>query len=64
MRRQRIGKAASVAALAGGPGGPGYFDGSPSDPVRFDSPSAVAVTATGDRFVADTENHVIRKIDA
>ncbi len=56
--------AGSIAALAGGPGGPGYFDGSPSDPVRFDSPSAVAVTTTGDRFVADTENHVIRKIDA
>ncbi len=59
-----IGKAGSIAALAGGPGGPGYFDGSPSEPVRFDSPSAVAVTATGDRFVADAANHVIRKIDA
>jgi hypothetical protein len=58
------GKAESVASLAGGSGGPGFFDGSPSDPVRFDSPSAVAVTATGDRFVADTANHVIRKIDA
>jgi len=58
------GKAESVAALAGAPGGPGFFDGSPSDPVRFDSPSGMAVTTTGDRFVADTENHVIRKIDA
>jgi len=58
------GKAESVAALAGAAGGPGFFDGSPSDPVRFDSPSAVAVTTTGDRFVADTENHVIRRIDA
>jgi NHL repeat len=58
------GNAESVAALAGGPGGPGFFDGSPSAPVRFDSPSGVAVTTTGDRFVADTENHVIRKIDA
>ncbi len=58
------GNAESVAALAGAAGGPGFFDGSPSDPVRFDSPSAVAVTTTGDRFVADTENHVIRRIDA
>lgn len=58
------GKAESVAALAGGAGGPGFFDGSPSAPVRFDSPSGVAVTTTGDRFVADTENQVIRKIDA
>lgn len=58
-----VGNAESVAALAGQAGGPGYFDGSPADPVRFDSPSGVAVTTTGDRFVADTENHVIRKID-
>jgi hypothetical protein len=58
------GKAESVAAFAGGAGGPGFFDGSPSAPVRFDTPSGVAVTTTGDRFVADTENQVIRKIDA
>ena len=59
-----VGRAQSVAALAGATGGPGFFDGSASDPVRFDSPNAVAVTTTGDRFVADTKNHVIRKIDA
>ncbi|MGZ8460761.1 MAG: NHL repeat-containing protein [Candidatus Deferrimicrobiaceae bacterium] len=59
-----VGTAESVATLAGAAGGPGFFDGSASDPVRFDSPYAVAVTATGDRFVADTKNHVIRKIDA
>ncbi|MGZ8430537.1 MAG: hypothetical protein ACXWWW_01085 [Candidatus Deferrimicrobiaceae bacterium] len=59
-----VGTAESVAALAGATGGPGFFDGSASDPVRFDSPYAVAVAATGDRFVADTKNHVIRKVDA
>ncbi|NNG47261.1 MAG: hypothetical protein HKM86_09155 [Deltaproteobacteria bacterium] len=59
-----VGQAESVVAFAGGAGGPGFFDGSPADPVRFDSSSGVAVTTTGDRFVADTENHVIRKIDA
>jgi len=58
------GKAESIAAFAGGAGGPGFFDGSPADPVRFDTPSGVAVTTTGDRFVADTENNVIRKIDS
>ncbi len=57
-----IGKPESVAALAGAAGGPGYFDGSPSDPVRFDSPSGVAVIGS-DRYVADARNHVIRKID-
>ena len=59
-----VSQADSVVAFAGGEGGPGFFDGSPADPVRFDSSSGVAVTTTGDRFVADTENHVIRKIDA
>ena len=59
-----VGNAKSVAALAGAAGGPGFFDGSPSDPVRFHSPGGVAVTSTGIRFVADTENHVLRRIDA
>jgi hypothetical protein len=59
-----VSQADSVVAFAGGEGGPGFFDGSPADPVRFDSSSGVAVTTTGDRFVADTENHLIRKIDA
>ncbi len=58
------GKAESVEAVAGGAGGAGFFDGSSADPVRFDSPSAVAVITTGDRFVADTNNHVIRKVDS
>jgi len=60
----QVGTAESVLALAGASGGAGFFDGSPSDPVRFDSPSGVGVTSTGVRFVADTENHVIRRIDA
>ena len=60
----QVGKAESVATLAGAAGGGGFFDGSPAGPVRFDSPGGVAVTSTGNRFVADTENHVIRRIDA
>jgi hypothetical protein len=57
-------QAESTVAFAGGAGGPGFFDGSSADPIRFNSSSGVAVTTAGDRFVADTENHVIRKIDA
>jgi sugar lactone lactonase YvrE len=53
--------AESVAALAGSSGGAGYFDGTGAL-VRFASPSGVAVIGTG-LFVADTANHVIRKID-
>jgi sugar lactone lactonase YvrE len=56
-----VGNAQSVAALAGAAGGAGYFDGTGSL-VRFSSPSGVAVVGTT-LFIADTENHVIRKID-
>ncbi|GAB4361781.1 MAG: hypothetical protein Kow00128_00880 [Deltaproteobacteria bacterium] len=59
----QVDSAKSVSTLAGAPGGAGYFDGSPADPVRFDSPSGVAVLGT-DRYVVDRENHLIRKIDA
>ncbi|HEY5764537.1 MAG TPA: hypothetical protein VIS30_00780, partial [Candidatus Deferrimicrobiaceae bacterium] len=48
----QIGTAKSVSTLAGAAGGGGFFDGSPSDPVRFDSPSGVAVIGTS-RYVAD-----------
>jgi len=58
----QVGTAKSVSTLAGAPGGGGFFDGSSSDPVRFDSPSGVAVIGT-DRYVADRDNHVIRKFN-
>jgi hypothetical protein len=53
--------AESVATLAGQAGGPGFFDGT-GTLVRFSSPSGVAVVGIN-LFVADTANHVIRKID-
>lgn len=55
------GNAQSVAALAGAAGGPGFFDGTGAF-VRFSSPAGVAVIGTN-LFVADDNNHVIRKID-
>jgi sugar lactone lactonase YvrE len=55
------GNAESAATLAGAAGGPGFFDGTGAF-VRFSFPSGV--TAIGaDLFVADNNNHVIRKID-
>jgi sugar lactone lactonase YvrE len=53
--------AESVARLAGAAGGPGYFDGT-GGTVRFSSPSGVAVVGT-QVYVADTSNHVVRRID-
>ena len=40
----------------------GYRDGSPVE-ARFDSPSGIATTATGISFVADTINHLIRRVE-
>ncbi len=54
--------AESASTLAGASGGPGYFDGSGTT-VRFSSPSGAAVIGTS-IYVADTANHVIRKIDS
>jgi sugar lactone lactonase YvrE len=50
-----------VTTLAGTPGVPGATDGAAAQ-AMFSSPSGVAVTAQGDVYVADTGNHVIRKI--
>ncbi len=56
-----VGKADSAATLAGAAGGPGYFDGTGAL-VRLSSPSGAAAIGAV-LYVADTANHVIRKID-
>ncbi len=52
-----------VEAFAGVAGVAGHQDG-PSHTALFDSPRASAVDAMRNVFVADTGNHVIRRIDA
>ena len=49
-----------VITLAGGEK-PGYQDG-PAGIARFDTPTAVAVDALGNVWVADTRNNAIRKL--
>ncbi|MGH9903535.1 MAG: NHL repeat-containing protein, partial [Pyrinomonadaceae bacterium] len=44
-----------------GRGAPGYQDGSAADTL-FDTPSAVAVSESGEEFIADTGNNRIRKL--
>lgn len=46
---------------AGTRGGPGRTDGIAAE-ARFWSPSAVATDASGNVYVADTENHTIRRV--
>lgn len=50
---------ATVSTLAGGP--PGAADGKGSE-ARFNAPRGVAVDASGSLYVADTGNHLIRKV--
>lgn len=51
----------TVSTLAGQPLTPGGGDGACSS-ARFHSPAAVATDVAGNVFVADTDNHTIRKI--
>jgi sugar lactone lactonase YvrE len=59
---RKIGTNGSVSVFAGQTGMPGSSDGSGSQ-ARFDTPSGIAV-GTGDFYVSDTGNHVIRRITA
>ena len=52
-----------LSLLAGSSSGSGYFDG-PSTSARFGSPYAIAFDATGNAYVSDVGNRIIRKVDA
>jgi sugar lactone lactonase YvrE len=54
----------NVSTVAGnGDAGLVNGDGGRFSPVAFDNPGGVALDATGNLYVADVENNVIRKID-
>ena len=50
-----------IGLLAGALGGQGFLVGMGAA-ARFNSPYGVAIDASGNAYVADTSNHVIRKI--
>jgi sugar lactone lactonase YvrE len=52
-----------VTTLAGGAGLAGNTDGTGAD-ARFNAPSSVAVDSAGNVYVADRNNHTVRKITA
>lgn len=59
---RRITRAGGVTTVAGG-GTAGFANGSGPD-ARFDAPTGVAVDGSGDIYVADSRNRVVRKISA
>lgn len=50
-----------IALLAGALGGPGNIDGTGTS-ARFDDPRGVAVDPAGNVYIADSADHVIRKM--
>ncbi|MCI1187805.1 hypothetical protein MON38_10270 [Hymenobacter sp. DH14] len=58
---RKISSTGTVTTLAGVAGAKGSADG-PAAAARFNLPHGVAVDAAGTVYVADTENHTIRKI--
>ncbi|MCL2500988.1 MAG: S-layer homology domain-containing protein [Defluviitaleaceae bacterium] len=58
---RRISPDGSVTTVAGRNGVPGYADGRGSA-ARFNEPSGIAVCGNGYLYIADTGNHVIRRI--
>ncbi|MEY2584273.1 MAG: hypothetical protein QOD80_299 [Verrucomicrobiota bacterium] len=60
---RRITQGAVVTTLAGLAGNAGFSDGTGSA-ARFNNPSGVAVDGAGQMYVADSNNHIIRKITA
>jgi sugar lactone lactonase YvrE len=58
---RKITPAGKVTNLAGNAGSPGSADGSGAA-ARFNWPLGIACDAAGNLYVADTENHTIRKI--
>ncbi len=58
---RKITPAGAVTTLAGTPDVPGSDDGTGAA-ARFHNPTGVAVDKAGNVYVADTENHTLRKI--
>jgi sugar lactone lactonase YvrE len=58
---RKITAAGEVTTLAGVAGSPGSADGAGSA-ARFNGPQGVAVDAAGNVYVADTANHLIRRV--
>ena len=67
-RIRKVDSSGTITTIAGnGPsGGPGIYggDGGPAVDAQLSNPSAVALDAAGNLYIADRANHRIRKVDS
>ncbi|MCM2267179.1 MAG: IPT/TIG domain-containing protein [Elusimicrobiales bacterium] len=64
-RLRVVDKASSIITTLAGSGSTGYTgDGGPAITALLDSPQRLSADAAGNLYFADTDNHVVRKIDA
>lgn len=58
---RKITAAGSISVIAGGLSSPGSMDGT-ATAARFNSPRAIAIDAAGNAWIADSNNHAVRRI--
>ena len=63
LRVRRIDPTGAISTVAGAYHGGFAGDGGPATAARMDRPHRVAVDAEGNLYVADTDNHRVRRID-
>ena len=63
-RIRKVDATGTIATIAGTGERGGDGDGGPATAAQLRNPSGVAVDGAGNLFIADTDNHRIRKVDA
>ncbi len=62
---RKIERATGIITTVAGTGSPGYTgDGGPATSAELSGPIQIAVDAAGNIFIADQDNHVVRKVTA
>ncbi len=61
-RIRRVDSSGTITTIAGGSGSGYAGDGGPARNAKFANPSGLALDASGNLYVADTNNHRVRKI--
>ena len=63
-RIRKVDSEGTITTVAGGGEGAGAGDGGPATQARLDRPTSVVVDASGNLYIADRNNHRIRKVDS